>query len=103
MIETVSSVTPALGGPASVTRTAATTPGPEAAGVDFGSMLTQLASNAAATVRNAESVSVAGIQGSATIQQVVEAVMKAEHTLQGAIAIRDKAVAAYLEISRMQI
>jgi flagellar hook-basal body complex protein FliE len=30
-------------------------------------------------------------------------VMNAEHTLQGAVAIRDKVVAAYLEISRMQI
>ena len=29
--------------------------------------------------------------------------MSAEQTLQGAIAIRDKVVAAYLEISRMAI
>ena len=42
-------------------------------------------------------------QGQASVQQVVEAVMSAEQTLQGAIAIRDKVVAAYLEISRMQI
>jgi flagellar hook-basal body complex protein FliE len=34
---------------------------------------------------------------------VVEAVMTAEQTLQGAIAVRDKVVAAYLELSRMQI
>ncbi len=45
----------------------------------------------------------AGIQGTATVQQVVEAVMSAEQTLQGAVAIRDKVVAAYLELSRMQI
>jgi flagellar hook-basal body complex protein FliE len=43
------------------------------------------------------------VQGRATTQQVVEAVMHAEHTLQSAVAIRDKVVAAYLEISRMQI
>jgi len=72
-------------------------------GVDFSTMLTQLSSRAAGVVRNAESVSIAGIQGTATVQQVVEAVMAAEHTLQGAIAIRDKVVAAYLELSRMQI
>jgi flagellar hook-basal body complex protein FliE len=54
-------------------------------------------------VRNAETTSVAGIQGRASVQQVVEAVMSAEQTLQGAVAIRDKVVAAYLEISRMQI
>ena len=40
--------------------------------------------------------------GKASVQQVVEAVMSAEQTLQGAIAIRDKVVAAYLEISRMR-
>jgi flagellar hook-basal body complex protein FliE len=37
------------------------------------------------------------------VQQVVEAVMAAEQTLQSSIAIRDKVVAAYLEVSRMQI
>ncbi len=75
----------------------------EAAGADFGAMLTRLASDAAGVVRHAESMSIAGVQGSATVQQVVEAVMSAEQTLQGAVAIRDKVVAAYLEISRMQI
>lgn len=73
------------------------------AGTDFGSMLVQMAADAATTVRQAEQVSVAGIQGRASVQQVVEAVMSAEQTLQGAVAIRDKVVAAYLEISRMQI
>lgn len=73
------------------------------AGVDFGTMLTQLASNAASVVRQAEATSIAGIQGTATVQQVVESVMAAEQTLQGAVAIRDKVVAAYLELSRMQI
>ena len=72
-------------------------------GVDFGAMLTQMAANAAGVVRNAEAMSMAGIQGRASVQQVVEAVMSAEQTLQGAIAIRDKVVATYLELSRMQI
>lgn len=70
---------------------------------DFGSMLMQMATDAANTVRQAEQTSVAGVQGRASVQQVVEAVMSAEQTLQGAVAIRDKVVAAYLEISRMQI
>jgi len=73
------------------------------AGVDFGALLTELASNAAGLIRNAEAMSIAGIQGRASVQQVVEAVMSAEQTLQGAVAIRDKVVAAYLELSRMQI
>ena len=73
------------------------------AGADFGAMLMQMTSKAANVVRNAEATSVAGIQGRASVQQVVEAVMAAEQTLQGAVAIRDKVVAAYLEVSRMQI
>ncbi len=44
-----------------------------------------------------------GCSGKASVQQVVEAVMSAEQTLQSAIAIRDKVVSAYLEISRMAI
>jgi flagellar hook-basal body complex protein FliE len=62
-----------------------------------------MATDAANVVRHAESTAVEGIQGNATVQQVVEAVMSAEQTLQGAVAIRDKVVAAYLELSRMQI
>jgi len=73
------------------------------AGSDFGTVLMQMTTDAANVVRNAEATSIAGIQGKASVQQVVEAVMDAEHTLQGVVAIRDKVVAAYLEISRMQI
>jgi flagellar hook-basal body complex protein FliE len=34
---------------------------------------------------------------------VVDAVMNAQQTLQAAVAIRDKIVSAYLEVSRMSI
>jgi flagellar hook-basal body complex protein FliE len=37
------------------------------------------------------------------IQDVVEAVMSAERSLQTALALRDKSVAAWQEISRMAI
>lgn len=73
------------------------------AGMEFGAVLTQMAANAAGVVRSAEAMSMAGLQGRASVQQVVEAVMSAEQTLQSAIAIRDKVVATYLELSRMQI
>ncbi len=75
----------------------------EAAGVDFASMLGDLAVKAAGEVRNAETLSIAGVRGQASVQQVVEAVMSAEQSLQTAIAVRDKVVSAYLEISRMSI
>ena len=108
MIDAVSPLSSSVGGPVAVGGAGtAVRPGAASttieAGADFGAMVSQLASHAAGVVRNAESVSVAGIQGNATVQQVVEAVMSAEQTLQGAVAIRDKVVAAYLELSRMQI
>jgi flagellar hook-basal body complex protein FliE len=54
-------------------------------------------------VKNGEAAAIAGVDGQASVQQVVEAVMQAESTLQTAIAIRDKVVSAYQEISRMTI
>jgi flagellar hook-basal body complex protein FliE len=73
------------------------------AGVDFGSFLAQLASDTTSTVKAGEATALAGINGQATTNQVVQAVMTAEQTLQAAIAIRDKVVTAFLEIGRMQI
>src|SRR5262245_35985734 len=91
---------PAVGGP-DLARTAAAVP--EAGSPDFGAMLGQLIGNAAGALKTAEATSIAGMRGQASVQQVVDAVMSAEQTLQGAIAIRDKVVAAYLELSRMSI
>ncbi|HZH52851.1 MAG TPA: flagellar hook-basal body complex protein FliE [Microvirga sp.] len=72
-------------------------------GADFGDVMLQMAANATQTLKAGEATAISGIQGKASVQQVVEAVMAAEQTLQTAIAIRDKVVAAYLEISRMAI
>jgi flagellar hook-basal body complex protein FliE len=74
-----------------------------AAGADFGQALAAAAGNAVKTLRSSESVSMAGIEGKASVQQVTESVMQAERTLQTAIAIRDKAVTAWQQISQMQI
>ena len=70
---------------------------------DFASLLGSLFTDTTNTLRTAEATSIASIKGQATTQQVVEAVMSAEQTLQAAIANRDKVTAAYLELSRMQI
>lgn len=70
---------------------------------DFSAALADVASNAVASVRAAESVSIMGVNGQASVQQTVEAVMSAEQTLSAAMTIRDKAVAAYLELSRTSI
>jgi flagellar hook-basal body complex protein FliE len=84
-----------------------TTPNPAAVAetlpTDFGTVLGRMTMEAISTLKQGEEVAVAGVHGQATTQQVVEAVMASEQTLQASIAIRDKVVSAYLEISRMTI
>jgi flagellar hook-basal body complex protein FliE len=70
---------------------------------DFGTVLGQMTLEAISTLKQGEHAAIAGVRGQASTQQVVEAVMASEQTLQAAIAIRDKVVSAYLEISRMTI
>ncbi|MBC8130926.1 MAG: flagellar hook-basal body complex protein FliE [Rhizobiaceae bacterium] len=69
----------------------------------FAEVMSKVASDAIGTMKNAEAVSVQGINGQASTQAVVDAVMNAERTLNTAVAVRDKVVAAYQELSRMAI
>ncbi len=71
--------------------------------MEFASVLANMVTNTIDSVKSAEQTSAAGVRGQASVQQVVEAVMAAEQNLQSSLAVRDKIVAAYLEISRMQI
>jgi flagellar hook-basal body complex protein FliE len=86
-------------GPAAVGGAAAAATG----GMEFSKVLADVASSAVDALKAGEATSIAGINGNASVQQVVEAVMSAEQALQTAIAVRDKLVAAYQEISRMAI
>ncbi|TNC07575.1 flagellar hook-basal body protein FliE [Methylobacterium terricola] len=84
--------------------TGAGLPGVEAAApTDFGQIMASFATGVRNDLRTGEAASIAGIQGKVSTQQVVEAVMSAEQSLQTAVAIRDKVVSAYLELSRMAI
>jgi len=94
----------AMGAPQSLGVAAAG--GPGAAGIpqiSFGDVMSQVTGSALDTLKAGEAAAISGIQGKSSVQQVVEAVMSAEQTLQTAIAIRDKVIAAYQEISRMAI
>jgi flagellar hook-basal body complex protein FliE len=51
----------------------------------------------------AENVSMQSLNGGFDPRAVADAVMSAERSLQTAVVIRDKLVAAYLDISRMAI
>lgn len=77
---------------------------PTAAGTaDFDSVLQGIASQAIGALREGEAAAAAGITGQVPVAQVVDKVLAAERTLQTVVALRDKMVGAYLEITRMQI
>ncbi len=82
---------------------AATAATGETGGLDFAETLARAAQNVADTLKASEQTAAAGVLGKTSVQEVAEAVMAAEQALQTSIAVRDKAVAAYLELSRMQI
>ena len=91
-----------LGGAANPATTApvASTSAPQN---DFAKTLASMAADAISTIKTGETTAMAGMQGQASLQQVVQAVMQAEQSLRTVVAVRDKVVNAYLEISRMQI
>ncbi len=77
--------------------------GVDVAGVSFAEALQQFATQTISSVKGGEAAAIAGVDGKAPLQSVVSAVMQAERDLHTAIALRDKAVSAYQEISRMAI
>ena len=72
-------------------------------GASFAAMLSEAATNTVGALQHAETMSVQALTGDVQTRDVVDAVMSAEQSLQAAIAIRDKIVTAYLEVSRMAI
>jgi flagellar hook-basal body complex protein FliE len=69
----------------------------------FGAAMRTAVTRTVDTLQSAEAISLKALVGEADTRQVADAVMSAEQSLQTAIAIRDKIVTAYLEVSRMQI
>ncbi len=78
------------------------TPGQQT-GQTFAEVLGDMATNTMNNLKTAEVTSFAGIKGTATTREVVDAVLAAEQSLQTALALRDKIVSAYLDITKMQI
>ncbi|GLU25901.1 MULTISPECIES: flagellar hook-basal body complex protein FliE [Brucella/Ochrobactrum group] len=76
---------------------------PTTSGASFGEVLSQMTDSVGQKLQAAEAKSIQGIKGDAPLRDVVGSVMEAEQSLQTAIAIRDKIVQAYLEISRMPV
>ena len=101
MIEGLGGIAPVRG--AGMERAGAAAPAKAAGGADFAEALKEAAGKAVQTVQESEAVAIDALQGKADIQQVVDKVMAAERTLSAALAIRNKLVSAWQEISRMQI
>ncbi|MCL6229447.1 flagellar hook-basal body complex protein FliE [Bartonella bilalgolemii] len=72
--------------------------------VSFDQVLSEVVEVVGTKLQTAENLSIGRISGSDVgVREVVNSVMEAERSLSTAIALRDKLVQAYLEVSRMQI
>jgi len=78
------------------------TPGTQT-GMSFAEIMGGMATDAMNNIRQGEHMSFEGIKGTASTREVVDAVLSAEQSLQTALAMRDKIVSAYLDITKMQI
>lgn len=74
-----------------------------AGGVSFEEALGNVLGSAIGTLQAGETAAIEGIQSAASPMKVVESVMDAQRSLQTVLAIRDKIVSAWQEISHMAI
>lgn len=72
-------------------------------GPNFGDLVKNAAEKSLDTMRAGEKASAEAVIGKADLTDVVEAVTKAEVTLQTVVALRDRMLNAYQEIMRMPI
>ena len=70
---------------------------------DFGALMTRALQGAVQSGQSAETQAAQAIAGGADLTEVVQAVSRAELTLQTATAIRDRVVQAYQDIMKMPI
>lgn len=73
------------------------------AGPSFSQVMDLLTNETIDSLKHGEASAISSVHGKLSAQQTVDAIMSAERSLHTAIAIRDKAVGAYQEISRMAI
>jgi flagellar hook-basal body complex protein FliE len=69
----------------------------------FGSMIEAMVTETATTMRAAETASARQVAGKGDLVDVATAIGSAEVALETMVAVRDRVVAAYSEIMRMQI
>lgn len=74
-----------------------------ASGAGFGDALARAIQGVADTGHKADAESMKAISGQGNLTEVATAVTRAELSMQTALAIRDRVVQSYQEITRMQI
>ncbi len=93
----------AVGKSLDVGATGATSATSATEGTSFVDALGKAFGDSIASVQTGEAAAIQGLQGGMAPYKVVDSIMGAQRTLQSMLAIRDKAVSAYQEISRMAI
>ncbi len=76
---------------------------PVADGPSFAQFVEQFASQTVDSLKASESAAISSATGDLPVQKIVDSVLGAERQLHTVIALRDRAVSAYQEISRMAI
>lgn len=71
--------------------------------VDFSRLVAAFTGGTGEALASAESTAARGLGGQAPVHEVVQSILEAEQRLAASIAVRDRIVAAYQEISRMAI
>ncbi len=72
-------------------------------GAQFGDILGNMLGNTVDSLHSSEKVSLAAVQGKASINEVISAVSSAEVALQTVVTIRDRVLAAYQELMRSAV
>lgn len=72
-------------------------------GAGFGAALTRAMEQAVDVGRAADAATTSALTGQGSVTDVVLAIGRAELTLQTAVAVRDRVVAAYQDVMRMPI
>ncbi|MEM7741456.1 MAG: flagellar hook-basal body complex protein FliE [Pseudomonadota bacterium] len=102
MIETIAALA-ANGSTSGVNMTTAVMETKEMAGPSFIEALKGTAMESIETIQQSEKMSSAAMHGQASLQEVVQATVKAEVAVETAISIRNKMIESYQEIMRMPI
>lgn len=90
-------------GVAAAYRAAEALPRAAAGGAGFGATLTRAMEQAVEVGQGADAAATRALTGQGSVTDVVLAVGRAELTLQTAVAVRDRVVAAYQDVMKMPI